>query len=213
MRVLKILLLLQLFVFSGCLHDAAYESVPTSYYLDPSKDLKRIGRVALVELSNNTAVHQVSPNLTEALFQEVQKRQIFSLKKVCQADPMWKSLQLDMDSSYTFEELAQMRKTLKCDAVLIGTITVFEPYPHMVVGLRLRMIDLLDGQLLWGLEQVWDTTDKATQKRIKAYYNPRCLILHDENLSGQLGSVSSLKFFKYVAHETAETLVSDTEKQ
>ena len=160
----------------------------------------------MVELTNNSSVHQISPNVTESLLQEMQKRQIFGLTKVRQGDLVWRSLQVDIDTNYTFEELAQMRKSLKCDAVLTGTIMGFEPYPHMAIGLRLQLIDLSDGRLIWALEQVWDTTDKTTQNRIEMYYNPRCLMFDDENLSGQLGSVSSLKFFKFVAHEITETL-------
>jgi hypothetical protein len=207
-KTLLLVLLLQLIFLSSCARYAAYESTPGSCYLNPVKDLKKIGKTALVELTNNSVVHQVSPDVTEAIFQEIQKKQIFGLTKIRQDNPVWRSLQLDMDSSYKLEELAQIRKILKCDAILTGTIMEFDPYPHMALGLRLRLIDLSDGQLLWALEQVWDTTDKTTQDRIKAYYSPKDIIFGDENLSGQLGSVSSLKFFKFVAHEIAETLQS-----
>jgi hypothetical protein len=203
------LLLLQLIVLSGCARYVTNESAPNSYYLNPSKDLKRVGRVALVELKNNSSVHQISPKMTDSLFQEIQKRQIFGLTRIWQDDPAWRGLQLESGMNYTYEELAQMRKALKSDAVLTGTITSFEPHPHMAVGLRLQLIDLTDGQLVWAMEQVWDTTDKTIQKRIEYYYNPRQLIFYDENLSGQLGSVSSLKFFKFVSYEITETLQVD----
>lgn len=206
MRNLKTLLLPQLILLSGCVHYTIYESAPNSYYSNPAKDLNRIGRVALIELENNSSVHQISPNVTDSLFLEIQKKQIFGLTMVGHDDGVWRSLQLDIDTNYTFEELAQMRKVLKCDAILTGTITGFEPYPHMAIGLRLKLIDLTDGQLIWALEQVWDTTDKTVKNRIESYYNPRRLIFDDENLSGQLGSVSSMKFFKFVSYEITETL-------
>ena len=208
MAKVKILLLFQFIFVSGCAHYVAHEPLPSSHYLNPEKDLKMIGRVALVELTNNSVVHQISPDVTEALFQEIQKKQIFGLTKIQQDDPVWRSLQLDMDSNYTLEELARIRKMLKCDAVLTGKITGFDPYPHMTLGLQLRLVDLSDGGILWAMEQIWDTADRTTQDRIQEYYNPKRLILKDENLSGQLGSVSSLKFFKFVAHEIAETLQS-----
>ena len=98
-----------------------------------------------------------------------------------------------------------MRKTLNCDAVLIGTVTGFEPFPHLTIGLRLKLIDLADGQLLWALEQIWDTTDKTTENRIKNYYS-RHNFLGSATLQEKLGTVSSLRFVKFVASETAETL-------
>jgi hypothetical protein len=98
-----------------------------------------------------------------------------------------------------------MRRTLKCDAVLRGTVTAFKPFPHMIIGLRLELIDLADGQLLWALEQIWDATDKNIQDRIKNYYSTHFLP-GSEALQEELGTVSSLKFLKFVAFETAETL-------
>ena len=209
MTNMKTLLLLLFIFLSGCVRYAAYEPASNSYYLNPAKDIKMVGRAALVELTNNSVVHQISPDVTDAIFQEIQKRQIFGVTKFRQNESAWRNLRLDVDTSYSFEELAEIEKALKCDAVLTGTITGFEPYPHMALGLRLRLIDLSDGQLLWALEQVWDTTDKTTRNRIEAYYSPKRLMFGDENLSGQLGSVSSLKFFKFVAHEITQTLQSD----
>jgi len=201
------LLLAALICLSGCARQTASpNSPPSSYYRNPTKDLKRVGRTALVELTDVSDAHRVSPEITEAMFQEIQKKQIWGLTKVRQDDPIWRSLQLDMDLHYKLEDLSQIRKTLRCDAILVGTITGFEPYPHMAISLRLRLIDLADGQLLWAMEQVWDTTDKKTRDRIEAYYSPGRLFFQDKNLAGQLGSVSSLKFFKFVAYEIAETL-------
>ncbi len=182
------------------------EPAPHSYYLNPAKDLGAIGRVALIELSNPSTVHPVSPSLTEALSQEIQKRQIFGLRKVMQDSVVWRSLELSPDMRYSYDELLRVQEALKCDALLTGTITGYEPYPHMAVGLRLRLVDLSDGQLIWAMEQVWDTTDKSTRSRIERYYSPKGILKNDENLTGQLGSISSLKFFKFVSHEITETL-------
>ena len=206
MRKIRSLLLFQLILYAGCTRYIAPEPHPHSYYLNSAKDIKQIGRVALVELKNDSAVYRISSSMTESLFQELEKKQIFGLTKVRQDNPVWRSLQLNVGESFTLEEIARIRKTLKSDAVLVGTITGFEPYPHMAIGLRLQLIDLSDGQLIWAMEQVWDTTDKATRNRIETYYNPRRLILNNENLSGQLGSISTLKFLKFVASEIAQTL-------
>jgi len=179
-----------------------------SYYLNPAKEISQIGRVALIDLSNNSSVHQISPDVTESLYQEIQKKQIFGLIQIRQDNPTWRVLQLDTDANYTLDQVDRIRKTLKCDAVMTGTITIYEPYPHMTLGVRLRLVDLSDGQLIWAIEQVWDTTDNVIRKRIEAYYSPKRIMFNNDNLSGQLGTVSSLKFFKFVAHEISETLLT-----
>lgn len=202
-RVKTILLLLPV-LLSGCRFDAICKPVANYYYLNPDKDLSAVGRTALVELANDSAFPRISADATEALFQALQKKQLFGLTVIRQSDPEWRKLQLDMDSTYTFEHLFAMRETLNCDAILVGTITGFEPYPYLAIGLRLKLIDLADGQLLWALEQIWDTTDKTTQNRIKDYYSFN--LPSFETLQEKLGTVSSLKFLKFVTYEIAETL-------
>jgi len=175
------------------------------YYLSPNKSLTTIGRVAIVELDNDSSYPKISTDVTEKLYQAVQKKQIFGLTVVHQNDPSWRSLQLDLDSKYTLDQLAAIRETLKCNAVLLGTITEFRPYPHMTIGLRLRLIDLRDGQLLWALEQIWDSADKTTEYRIRDYFRSQKRSGYAP-LKEQLAVVSSLEFIKYVSFEVAETL-------
>jgi len=175
------------------------------YYLNPDKDLFGIGRVALVELENDSSYPQISTDITKALFQAMQKKQVFGLSTVQQSDSVWRSLQLSPNDTYTIDQLAEIRKALKCNAVLTGTITEFKPYPHMVVGLRLKLVDLRDGQLIWALEQVWDPADKTIERRIKNYFRVQLRAGHAP-LNEQLATVSSLSFIKFVTHEIAATI-------
>ncbi|MFA5239034.1 MAG: hypothetical protein WC476_04910 [Phycisphaerae bacterium] len=203
-RVKTIILLLTV-LLSGCGFNAAYKPAANYYYLNPNKNLSAVGRTALVELANDSAYPQISADVTESLFQALQKKQVFGLTVIRQSAPDWRKLQLELDSAYALEQLSAMRKTLNCNAVLVGTVTGFEPYPHLTIGLRLKLIDLTDGQLLWALEQIWDTSDKTTQDRIKNYYKDH-ILPGSGTLQENLGTVSSLKFLKFVAYETSETL-------
>ena len=192
-------------LLSGCSFYSASAPAVEYYYLNPDKDLSTIGRVAIVELDNDSSYPQISADVTETLFQALQKKQIFGLTVVRQNAPAWRSLQLDLNSTYTLAELFAIRKTLKCDAVLIGTVTEYRPYPHMAIGLRLKLVDLADGQLLWALEEIWDTADKTTEHRIKNYFQ-REMRTGFAPLREQLVVVSSLGFIKFVVYEVAETL-------
>lgn len=201
--------------FSGCEVYEPYET-PLNYYRTQDKAVSEFGRVALVELNNDSAIPDVSVNLSEALYQELLKKQIFGLTFVAETDPAWRSMQLKPDVAYTLEQLMEIRNTLKCDAVLIGSVTSYKPYPHMAVGVELRMIDLTQGQLLWALEQVWDTTDKGTGQRMRKYYGDlvigteRLSFIGPESPNAQLGFVSLLKFVKFVAYEVAGTFSEDS---
>ncbi len=193
-------------LLSGCI--TYYSgSAPSAdhYYINPNKSLSAVGRVVIVELNNNSSYPEISSDVTEKLYQALQKKQIFGLTVVRQDEPLWRSLQVDLDSKYTLDQIIAIHETLKCDALLLGTITEFRPYPHMIIGLRLRMLDLRDGQLLWALEQVWDSADKTTEYRIKEYFRSQKRSGYAP-LQERLASVSSLEFIKFVSYEVAETL-------
>ncbi len=200
------ILFLSAVLLSGCItYYSGSAPAADYYYINPNKSLSAIGRVAIVELDNNSSYPAISNDVIEKLYQALQKKQIFGLTVVRQSDSLWRSLQLDLNSQYTLDQISAIRETLKCDAVLLGTITEFRPYPHMIIGLRLKLLDLRDGQLLWALEQVWDSADKTTEYRVKDYFRSQKRSGYAPLQEG-LASVSPLEFIKFVSYEVAETL-------
>jgi len=203
-RRTTILLLLPVLLLSCRFYRAPVPSADY-YYLNPDKDLSAIGRVAIIELDSDSSYPQVSTDVTEALFQALQKKQLFSLTIVRRGDSEWRSLQLDSDPPYTLEQLFAIRRTLRCDAVLMGTFTGYRPYPHMTIGLRLKLLDLADGRLLWAFEQIWDSADKKTEHQIKRFFSAQMRSGFGP-LRERLVVISPLRFIKFVAYEVAETL-------
>lgn len=214
-----LLLLLLPTLPAGChFYRAPLPSPGSYYYLNQNKDLFAVGRVAVVELDNESSYPAISADVTKALFQAFQKKQIFGLTLIPQSDPAWRSLLFELDPAqptknrafklpptYTLEQLLAIRKALKSDAVMLGTVTEYQPYPHMAIGLRLKLIDLNDGQLLWALEQIWNSADRTTEYRIKKYFRRQ---LHSgfAPLKENLVVVSPVEFIRFVAYETAETI-------
>jgi len=192
-------------LLSGCHSTPDTGAMADAYFLDPGKDLRALGRVALVELSNLSNYPQIAPELTNALYLATQKEQLFGLLVIHQDSPVWQDLQQRLDSSQAMRQLQTVRETLQCNGLLLGTITQYQPYPHMVLAARLKLIDLTDGQLIWALEQVWDSTDKSVQRRVERYYRQQLRSEHTP-LTEELVVVSSLNFCKFVAYEVAATL-------
>jgi hypothetical protein len=179
-----------------------------SYYLNPHKDLSRIGRVAMAELDGPPDSSEVSPDVSRALYVAIQKKQLFSVTTIPRDDPAWPHLHDDVESLEALRRLQSLRENLKCNALLVGTITEYEPYPRLVLGLRLKLVDLTDGQLLWGLEQVWDSADQSIQRRIKRYLRDQMRSEYVP-LREEMVAVSALEFGKFAAYEVAETLNRD----
>jgi hypothetical protein len=193
-----------LFCICGCSIYRAPMPAGDYYYLNPDADMSGVGKVVLVQLKNDSVYPQISPDVTRALYEEIQKKQFFSIRVIPENDPDWRSLNLDTDSILEPEQLYLAAKTLRCDAVIVGNITEYTPYPHLALGLRLRMIRCIDGQLLWAFEQVWDAADKKTEYRIKKYISEQTRT-GSETLGEQLVTVSSIKFVKFIAYEVAKS--------
>jgi hypothetical protein len=94
---------------------------------------------------------------------------------------------------------------LACDAILVGAVTQFEPYPHMQGGLYLRLVDVRTGRLIWSVDHVWDTADEKVRKRIQAFFEHE-LGKTDDPLKWRLATVSTQAFDRFVAYEAAGTL-------
>lgn len=195
---------LTLHLLCGCESSQDISPMADSCYLNQDKDLGSLGRVALVELESLPQHPGISGEVTQALYVAIQKKQTFGITLIRKDDPGWPDLQEGIDSFQALRRLAAIRKTLQCGGLLVGTITQYQPYPHMTIGLRLKLLDLTDGQLLWGCEQVWDCADGNLQKRIAAY-------LKGETRSGaaprreELVTMSTINFAKFVAYEIGET--------
>lgn len=192
-------------VASGCASRAPKDPLAQYYYRGPELNVRQIGPTVILELANSTEFSRISEDATDALYQAMQHGGLTSLTRVPARDPHWKELGLENLEQYSLEQLSAIRKTYNCSAVLHGSITRFSPYPHLSVGLRLRLIDLKSGLTHWALEYIWDTADEATLRRLDAFYTQKNMFGRTES-KDRLGSVSSIKFLKFVAHETSLTL-------
>ena len=170
-----------------------------------SKNLSAIKSVCLVELQNKTSYPQVSEDVTESLHQSLQKKQWFNLSLLKQTDTAWNALEVKPDSAYTLEQLMTARKLLGTDALLIGTVTSYSPYPRMAMGLQLKLVDLRTGQVVWAIQQIWDTADKATQERIKRYFDQQ-LRADFSPIGEQLATLSPINFIKFITYEVIEMM-------
>lgn len=202
--VLLILFSMGLMSSSGCVISRPVIPESGHYYINPYIDFSTIPRVVVLEFDNRTTRPEVSGAFTDAVTESLQKKHIFSLKILRRTDPAWRNLDLEDTWSYTLKELSAIRRELQADAVLFGAITQYRPYPHMLAGLALKMVDLRDGNLLWAIEQVWDSTDRRVEQRMKVTFNSRMRSGY-QPMNWQLFITSPRAFNKFISIEVAET--------
>ncbi len=206
MKTLATAAALTLVLCSGC-RQIIYTESPRAghYYLNPRANFPSVGRVVLLELDNLSARQDLSESLTQTLADELSKRHLFSVQKVMRSEPIWQTMNLDAVKSHSLEDLAAIRQTFGADAVLYGTIQRYVSFPHLQTGLTLKLIDLRSGQLLWAFEDVWDSTDKAVERRMQSFFKEQMRSGY-EPMDWQILVTSPRAFERFVAWEVARTL-------
>ncbi|MBI5724571.1 MAG: hypothetical protein HZA50_11470 [Planctomycetes bacterium] len=189
------------FMLAGC-------STPQpgpNYYINSPDTLAGIKRVVLIELAQNPFDPPVARQMTDSLFQSIQARRLFHINLLPSNEPVYEQLPVYKTEPFTLEELNMFAQYLDCDAILIGRITRYQTYPKMLVGLYLRMIDVRQGRLVWAIEDVWDTRDKAMEERIKVAFDSNIRTGY-EPLQWLLVMRSPMAFQKFVADDVASTV-------
>ena len=72
------------------------------------------------------------------------------------------------------------------------------------MGLNMKMVDLKRGKTSWAMEQVWDSSDKSMEIRMKQYSKDQMRSGY-QPLDWQLFITSPRAFNKFIAAEIAQT--------
>ena len=196
-------LLTALGIASGCDKTGDYQAV--NHYLSSPEDLQAVRSAVLIDLAAEGSNIRIAPAYTEELCKAVQNQRLFRVELIHGDNPICQDLPLYKRSAYSLQELADIRRALGADAILIGKISKFQPYPRMQVAVYAQLFDLKEGNLVWAVYEVWDTTDKKTAARIRDYFRKDMRQGYDP-YDWELAMVSPRIFAKFVASEIAHTL-------
>lgn len=180
---------------------------PIGFFLSSDATIEALHRVVFIPLESSEEDSDVAAGLTQQLFNAIQARQLFRLEMVDRKEECFSCLPCPGRQAVSLKDLAALQKTLKCNAVLFGTLERFESYPRIQTGLYLQLMDLRHGKLLWGVDNTWDSTEKWTQHRLEEYFK-RHLARDYQPANWQLALMSPAAFNKFVADEVAQTLPS-----
>jgi TolB-like protein len=179
------------------------------HFSNPKRDMRQVARILLVEPANLSSNPQVSADFTNNLSRAIERKSLFGQTVIYRKEPAFRKYQLDYEKS-PLDTLKEVYKAFGCDAILTGTIRDYQTYPRLAISVRLRLIDLTDGELIWAMEQVWDTTDKELEKRMRGFFDTEMRGGY-EPLNWKMGLVSPNVFLKFVCYEVGETLSSSND--
>lgn len=192
---------------SGCQQLAEKPLPPRTdhYYVSPAYAPASLGKAAILEPANHTSYPDASGRLLAVLSEQIGKRYLFAVQPIEKSNPIWKRLNLDELDTPNLELFADLRKELGVDALICGALMHYRSFPHLQITLKMRMFDLRSGQVIWGLEDVWDSCDKELEKRIQKYYK-EVLRGGFEPMGYSYILTSPQAFERFVAYEVATTL-------
>ncbi len=187
---------------SGCLGSDTQPKIGR----DPRPaDLVHMRRVVMIELPSTDGYPGIAKTMTTSLYRAIQDRKLFMIELVRPTDAICRDLPLYDRQSYSLEELAQIQKTLGCDALLVGQVKDFQPHPRMQIGVYMLLLDLNNGRAVWAVDHTWDSTDQWTVRRIKKFFSSQMRGGYDP-IGWELTLRSPRVVSKFVAGEIAGRL-------
>jgi len=196
-------------VVCASLGGCAAEPYKLRHYLSSQREVLGVTRVVFIEFSQGTGYPSETRAMTEAVFRALQHKD-FHLDVIRPTDPACRDLNMDQLEAFSIAQLDEIRRALKCDAVLFGRMTDFKPYPKLQVGLFMKLMNLRSGELVWAIEHIWDSTDKVVEQRVNYFFDKEMRSGYGPH-KGRLALISPRMFQKFVAWEVAKTIPSRAE--
>lgn len=149
---------------------ASDEFKPANYRAAAARLPGEVRRVALLPLTCDDATPETTAGrdaMAPILAQELAATGRFELLELSAADlAIWTG-----KSAWTAEEplpsdlLTRLHERTGCDAVVFARLTRFRAYPPLVVGLRLRLVQVNPThETLWSADEVLDASDPAVNR-------------------------------------------------
>lgn len=167
-------------VTSGCATFVPAEQVrgpsyrPGNYFTAAARWPLHWKRVAVLPLAETAAEDLASAGrrqLEPVLWTELAKLQRFEVQVVSPADlRRWTGRETWRASDELPQDFfARLRQATGCDAVLFCELTRFAPYPPLVVGWRLTLVEGERGEVWWAVDEVFDAGDPAVANAARRY--------------------------------------------
>jgi hypothetical protein len=151
---------------------AAYR--PDNFYRLAPRLAPDVRRVAVLPISADPGDWQAAEGsgaLQPVLQSELGKAQMFELASVSGEQlRQWSGKEIwQAEERLPTNFLAQVRDATGCDAVLFSHLHPFHAYRPLVVGWRFKLVDARTAEVLWAVDEVFDSADAAVANAAQRY--------------------------------------------
>ena len=148
-------------------------------------------------------------NFDSTINSELSKVQIFELIPIDRAylKKHFGTSQINSTSNLPASLLARIVRDYQAQGVLFTDVTEYHHYKPIRVGLRSKLVDLRDGELIWVFDDVFDSAQPNVSAAARRYSRQ---VFTDRFPLDSADSMlqSPQRFSRYVFHEAFETMPS-----
>jgi hypothetical protein len=179
--VILIALSILLFFLVGCSTTVAHGEIVTGKDYEVSNYSRlapklpdRMRRVAMLPLTTEPADGDMMlgrESLEPILQSEFDRLNVFEVIRVTPEQMRHFTVKSDWAANEKLPPnfLSTIKQETGCDAVLFCRLTRYHAYPPMAVGWNLKLVDAVDGQVWWAVDEMFDLADPQVVTATRRY--------------------------------------------
>lgn len=169
-----------------------------------SEVLKDIQRVAVLptappEIGSPATGMQAARVVQQSLLEEIRSAGVFEAVKPSTGTlrPLEGPDSLRVTDAIPPQLLKVIQQQTDSDAVLFSSVTSYQPYPPLLIGLKVSLVRIEDGVILWQFDDSWNAGDAPTLNDARRFFRQKLGVETDPPPSPSMGSPS--RFARYAA--------------
>ncbi len=164
-------------------------------------------RVAMLPLYHHQQEGAFLDDLERTFYTELNKTLHFEVVPISRDDleRLFKRRHFASFEALPADILQGVRNHFGADVVCFTDITQYEPYQPMAIGIRSKLVNLRNGEIIWAFDSLFDTGNPHVAVAARRYQHAHLNQAYPLDVSDSI-LLSPGRFGKYVAHAVYGTL-------
>ena len=181
-----------------------------NFYLDEEK-IMHVQRVVMMP------VHAPNVGLTseriidEQFLSKLTSTQLFEVVSISREDLARRFGRRSFSSAVPLTDtlFRYIQETSDADAVVFFDITTYHPFQPLKIGVRGKIVNLPDKEVLWAVDELYDAANRKTSEEAKRYEKKYLTQLESSKQHDSI-LLSPVRFTAYAAEKSVMTLPSNS---
>jgi len=184
---------------------SAPHSIPVNHFLGDPMDIDSVRRVMVLPFQEAEGVQAQTAQVREAFINELVKIQRFEVVPLPGGAAEHRELYHGLTKgNLSTDALVRLGERYRIDGVMLGTLTSYRAYTPPNLGMRLQLVSLHSGQVVWAAEGLYDSNDARVIEDLQHYAGS--FQAEEDSMHGwQINLISPMRYAGYVSHRLVGT--------